>query len=73
MDRDGSNRRVLFPAPDSGGLEPQAPLWAPGIAEGQSGGLLAVILEGDLWMIQARDGEAFRATAEGTLTRIDWK
>ena len=73
MDRDGSNRRVLFPKSDTGGLEPQLPLWSPGIAEGHNGGLLAVILEGDLWLIQAKNGDAFQATGEGTLTRIDWR
>jgi hypothetical protein len=73
MDRDGSNRRLLFPESDAGGLEPQIPVWSPGSAEGQTGGLLVVILEGDLWLIQAKDGDAFRATGEGTLTRIDWR
>src|SRR6266498_3010824 len=29
MDRDGSNRRTIFPANDAPGLEPQTPVWAP--------------------------------------------
>ncbi|MCK7522163.1 MAG: hypothetical protein MZV64_33040 [Ignavibacteriales bacterium] len=39
MDRDGSNRRTIFPANDAPGLQPQTPVWAPDPIDGQSGRL----------------------------------
>jgi len=48
MDRDGSNHRALFPPPDSIGLEPQTPAWAPQPIPGQAGDFLAVIYQGNL-------------------------
>jgi resuscitation-promoting factor RpfB len=73
MDRDGSNQRSLFPAEDAPGLEPQTPIWAPDIIEGQSGDFLAVIYQGNLWLVDSGSGEPFQVTGDGLVTRIDWK
>lgn len=73
MDRDGSNRRTIFPAEDAPGLEPQIPVWAPAPIEGQSGDFLAVVYQGNLWLVDSGSGEPYQVTGDGLVTRIDWK
>lgn len=73
MDRDGSNRRTIFPANDAPGLEPQTPAWAPDSIEGQSGDFIAVVYQGNLWLIDSGNGQAYQVTGDGLVTRIDWK
>jgi resuscitation-promoting factor RpfB len=73
MDRDGSNRRTIFPANDAPGLEPQTLAWAPDIIEGQSGNFIALIYQGNLWLVDSGNGQAFQVTGDGLVTRIDWK
>jgi hypothetical protein len=73
MDRDGSNRRIVFPANDAPGLEPQTPIWAPEALEGQSGDFLAVVYQGNLWLVDSGNNQAYQVTGDGLVTRIDWK
>ncbi len=73
MDRDGSNSRALFPPPDASGIEPQTPFWAPEAIEGQSGDFIAVMYQGNLWLIDSENGEAFQVTGDGLINAIDWK
>jgi hypothetical protein len=73
MDHDGSNRRAIFPASDAPGLEPQIPLWAPEAIEGQSGDFIAVIYQGNLWLVDSGNSQAYQITGDGLVTRIDWK
>src|SRR5215216_5662413 len=73
MDRDGSNRRAVFPANDAPGLEPQTPIWAPEALEGQSGDFLAVVYQGNLWLVDSGNNQAYQVTGDGLVTRIDWK
>lgn len=73
MDRDGSNRRVLFPAADLPGLDPQTPAWSPAAVTGQSGDYLCVIYQGNLWLIDGVDGGAIQVTADGLASRVDWR
>lgn len=73
MDRDGSNRRTLFPANDAPGFQPQIPVWAPAPIEGQSGDFIAVIYQGNLWLVDSGSGQAYQVTGDGLVTRIDWK
>lgn len=73
MDRDGSNRRVLFPSADATGLEPQTPVWAPEPIQGQSGDFLAIIYQGNLWLIDSGNGQAYQITGDGLIAMIDWK
>jgi len=72
MDRDGSNRRTIFPANDAPGLEPQSLAWAPDIIEGQSGNFIALIYQGNLWLVDSGNGQAYQVTGDGLVTRIDW-
>ncbi len=73
MDRDGSNRRVLFPSVDAPGLDPQTPVWAPGSIQGQVGDFLAVVYQGNLWLIDSGSGQAYQITGDGLTTRVDWQ
>jgi len=73
MDRDGSNRRTIFPANDAPGLEPQTPVWAPDAIQGQSGDFIAVIYQGNLWLVDSGNNQAYQVTGDGLVTRIDWK
>ena len=73
MDRDGSNRRTIFPASDAPGIEPQTLVWAPDPIEGQSEDFIAVIYQGNLWLVDSGNSQAFQVTGDGLVTRIDWK
>lgn len=73
MDRDGSNKLTLFPPNDSHGLEPQLPIWAPGTIDGQTGDFIALIYQGNLWMIDSASGRAFQLTGDGLISKMDWK
>jgi resuscitation-promoting factor RpfB len=74
MDRDGSDQRVIFPPADSVGLsQPQTPVWAPQPIEGQAGDFLAIIYQGNLWLVDSGSGQAFQVTNDGLLVKIDWK
>ncbi len=79
MDRDGSNRRVLFPAEGASGLDPQQPLWSPQPAGGNDldpsgqGYWITVIYQGNLWLVQSKTGEIRQLTGDGLIDRMDWK
>jgi hypothetical protein len=73
IDRDGSNQRVLFPPADLTGVEPQTPVWAPQPILGQSGDFLAIVYQGNLWLIDSGDGQAYQITGDGLISLIDWK
>jgi hypothetical protein len=73
MDRDGSNNRVLFPPADSGGIEPQQPVWSPEPLDGQSGDFIAVVYQGNLWLIDSGNATAHQITGDGMISGIDWK
>ena len=73
MDRDGSNRRTIFPATDAPGLEPQTLAWAPDVIEGQAGDFLALVYQGNLWLVDSGNGQAYQVTGDGLVTRIDWQ
>jgi len=73
MDRDGSNQRTIFPPNDAPGLNPQVPAWAPDSIEGQSGDFIAVVYQGNLWLVDSGNSQAYQVTGDGLVTRIDWK
>jgi len=73
MDRDGSNRRTIFPANDAPGIQPQIPFWAPDPIDGQVGDFIAVVYQGNLWLVDSGNGQAYQVTGDGLVTRIDWK
>lgn len=73
MDRDGSNRRVLFPPEAAGGLSPQLVQWSPASPEGIAAGLIAVVFQGDLWLVDAVTGQSQQLTGDGLVSGLDWK
>ncbi|MBN2385944.1 MAG: G5 domain-containing protein [Anaerolineales bacterium] len=71
MDRDGSNRQVLFPDEGLPGIEPQTPVWAPVLTDG--GDFIALLYQGNLWLVDSISGQAQQITGDGLISRIDWK
>jgi WD40 repeat protein len=69
MDRDGSESRLVFPSETQPGLEPQILAWAP---EGGSR-LIALLYDGNLWIIDVANGQAQQVTGDGLTSQIDWK
>ncbi|MDF1499498.1 MAG: G5 domain-containing protein [Anaerolineales bacterium] len=68
IDRDGSNRRVLFPPEGEPGLDPAlpGPVWSP------AGDRIAVIYRNDLWVIDIQTGVGQQLTNDGQAILIDW-
>ena len=67
MDRDGSNKRRLFPAQDQAGISPPVVYdWSP------AGAQLVVLYLGDLYLVDAADGQAVQLTGDGQSTHLDW-
>ncbi len=69
IDRDGSEPLLLFPPENQIGIEPQTPVWAPMT----NNGLLAILNNGNIWIINTNDGNAQQVTGDGLTNRIDWK
>lgn len=74
IDRDGSNRRNLFPPEGEPGIEPQKVAWSPEVLPETGKLYLAVIHEGNLWLVDSSGVEPARqVTGDGLVTRVDWK
>jgi Tol biopolymer transport system component len=67
MDRDGSDRRRLFPPAGEIGLEYPEMAWGPG------GDRLIVVYQGNLYLIHATDDNVHQLTGEGGVTAIHWR
>jgi resuscitation-promoting factor RpfB len=72
MDRDGSNRRALFPPQGSLGLEPQIPAWAPAPISANEGDFIAIVYNKNLWLIDIATGEAHQITGDGMVSKVIW-
>jgi resuscitation-promoting factor RpfB len=69
-DRDGSNLRALFPPEGETGLSPRDTgeiKWSP------DGSQIALIYEGNLWIVDATTGEGSQLTGDGQVTAVDWR
>ncbi len=73
MDRDASNRRVLFPPEGAVGLNPQRLAWSPELSGGAGDSLVALVYQGNLWLVDVISGEAQQLTGDDLTTAIDWK
>jgi len=74
MDRDGSNRRELFPPAGSTGIEPRPHgiAWSPKMnADGSF--LIALLYQGNLWLVNFDTGQTYQVTGDSLLNNIDWK
>ena len=74
MDRDGSNQEVIFPPPDRAGLEPSSGwgAWSPDPNLDSGFYPLAVIYEGDIWILEPETGFAWQVTGDGRVQSLDW-
>lgn len=73
IDRDGSNQKVLFPSEGQPGLEPQQMVWSPDAFVEQGDYAIAVIYQGNIWLVNSNTGEAFQITGDGLTSRLLWK
>jgi resuscitation-promoting factor RpfB len=73
MDRDGSNRSVLFPDAGAPGMEPQQVVWAPRLDQDPQAFDLAFIYQGNLWLADFDSGTSRQLTGDGLISRLDWK
>jgi hypothetical protein len=67
MDRDGSDRRLLFPPEGEIGLDYPEMTWGP--VEDQ----LIVVYQGNLYLITAGDGEVRQLSDEGGVVAVRWR
>jgi hypothetical protein len=67
MNRDGSNVRRLFPAQGEEGLASQAVAGSP---DGQE---VALVYEGNLWIVGLSSGQAQPLTADQLVVTADWR
>ena len=72
MDRDGSNKRVLFPEEGAQGLDPQRVVWSPAPL-GESGYVVALVYQNNIYLLDVNTGQAQQITGDGLVNRIDWK
>jgi hypothetical protein len=74
MDRDGSNQKLIFPSQDKPGLQPSRGwgAWSPETMAGEDVYPLAVIYEGNIWIINPLSGEFWQITGDGRVQALDW-
>jgi hypothetical protein len=76
MDRDGSNQRVLFPTEErSGGIAPRQGwgAWSPAPMPASGSHAIALVYEGNLWIVDTSSGQAQQVTGDGLTERVIWK
>jgi hypothetical protein len=69
MDRDGSNRRTVYPATDRAGLLPQVYTWSP---DGKQIALVDPGPEGNLFIVDISTGLAQQLTLDGLSSSPRW-
>jgi hypothetical protein len=73
MDRDGSNRLGLFPTEGATGIEPQRVIWSPYPVEETNHFAIALIFQGNIWLVDSINGQAQQITGDSLTVRIDWR
>jgi hypothetical protein len=75
MDRDGSNPRAIFPTEGSSGITPQRDwgAWSPEPLHETGNYAIALVYQGNLWLIDTLTGQAQQVTGDGLTTRVIWK
>ena len=72
MDRDGSNREMLFPPEGSLGLTPQQIQWEP-LAEDSINRYLAFIYQGNIHIYDLLEKKTVQITGDGSINAMDWQ
>lgn len=67
MDRDGSDRRLLFPTNDEIGLEYPEMAWSP------KGDQLVCVYQENLYLIEVSDGDTQQLTVDAGVTAVEWQ
>jgi hypothetical protein len=67
MDRDGSNRRLIFPAEAEIGIQYPEMAWAP------AGSLIVVVYQENLVLIRVSEGGVYQLTNVGGVTAVRWQ
>jgi hypothetical protein len=75
MDRDGSNPKALFPEEGLPGLTPQREwgAWSSAPLPTSSHYAIAVIYQGNLWLVDATTGDAQQITGDNLTSRVAWR
>lgn len=73
MDRDGSNRNVIFPQNEAQGLEPQQVIWSPEPVDDRGHHAIAFAYQGNIWMVDLSTGSAVQVTGDGLTVSLDWR
>jgi hypothetical protein len=73
IDRDGSNKESLFSEDATVGLEPQRVVWSP-VSMGSAGEYsIALIYNGNIWIVDSGTGVALQINGDGLTSRVDWR
>lgn len=75
MDRDGSNRREIFPSTDNAGIDPLKNwgAWSPNPLPDSQQYAIALLYQGNLWIVDVDGGRSTQVTGDGLTTRILWR
>jgi hypothetical protein len=73
VDRDGSNEKTLLPQEDAISLDTQDVAWSPNVMETSGNYAIALIYNGNIWLIDSGTGVAQQITMDGLIERIDWR
>ena len=78
MDRDGSNRRMLFPPEGAPGIEPQTVSWSPtplqsNDATAAEDFALALVYQDNLWLVDPQTGDTWQLTGDNLVRGVDWR
>jgi resuscitation-promoting factor RpfB len=75
MDRDGSNRKAVFPPDGAPGLTPLSHwgVWSPEPLPETGNLALAILYQDNLWLMDVVNGSIRQITGDGLVSRIDWK
>lgn len=71
-DQDTSNRRKIFPPEGAPGIDPQRVIWSGNPAETDAS-QIALLYQGNLWLIDISNGISHQLTGDGSISNIDWK
>lgn len=72
-DRDGSNSAKLFPDEGSQGLDPQQVVWSPPGTPSGPTDIIALIYQGNIWLVDPLQKKTYQITGDGLTIRIDWR
>ncbi|OGO32163.1 MAG: hypothetical protein A2Z16_02250 [Chloroflexi bacterium RBG_16_54_18] len=74
MNRDGTNRRLVFPADDNVGMSPDQywGAWAPAPLPESGDNALGIIYQGNLWILDLKLNNAVQVTGDELTTRLIW-